>query len=163
AVGVLVAPRMRTDAASPTTASSLAGHVPLLVAVVLVLAANVAVVGDLARLLGVTRVFGVVVTALLVLAAVARPVADLWWRFAAPVGAVIVLVPLVFVVVSSGAPWTVWREVASRPALTFDASSTWVTQGAALGDDTRLTFDEPHRVIAATPATWRVIERDAPR
>jgi hypothetical protein len=152
AVGLLVAPRLATAPASPAIA------VPLAAALVLVLAANLAVAADLAGLVGVGRTHGALGAAGLALAVALATAADRWWRLAAPIGAVVVLAPLALVVASVGAPWSVWTDVASRPALTFAPSSAWVTHGRALADGTRLTFEEPHRVVAASPATWRVTE-----
>src|SRR5437870_2164725 len=81
---------------------------------------------------------------------------------AGPVVAMLVLLPLGLVIASAGSPWTVWANIAARPALTFDARSAWITNGRVFGERTILTFQEAHRVIAAAPATWRVIERDPP-
>jgi hypothetical protein len=135
----------------------------LLAALMLVLAADLVVMADLARLLGLTRTHGLIAAAVLALGVAAVPFGDRWWGLAAPVGVLVVLVPLALVIASVGPPWAVWRDVASRPALTFDERSAWVTHGRALPEGTRLTFDEPHRVIAATAATWRIVERDAVR
>jgi len=55
-------------------------------------------------------------------------------------------------------PWAAWREVASRPALTFGERSPWVTEGRALARPTTLDFTEGHRVTALSPATYRVVE-----
>jgi len=148
--------------APPASARPLApvAALALLAALMLVLAAELVVMADLARSLGLTRFHGLVAAAVLALGVAAVPFGDRWWRLAAPVGALVVLVPLALVIASVGPPWIVWRDVASRPALTFDEHSAWVTHGRALPEGTRLTFDEPHRVTAATAATWRVVERD---
>ncbi|PYN78129.1 MAG: hypothetical protein DMD96_21720 [Candidatus Rokuibacteriota bacterium] len=55
-------------------------------------------------------------------------------------------------------PWGAWRDVASRPALTFGARNTWVTEGRTLAAPTVLEFTEAHRVTALSPATYRVVE-----
>ncbi|HZO37754.1 MAG TPA: hypothetical protein VFE97_00920 [Methylomirabilota bacterium] len=55
-------------------------------------------------------------------------------------------------------PWDAWREVASRPALTFGERSPWVTEGRTLARPTALDFTEGHRVTALSPATYRVVE-----
>jgi hypothetical protein len=135
----------------------------VVIALALVLAANLAVIGDLARLLGLARVHGIVAGAVLALAVVVWPAGDGWWRVATPVGVGIVLLPLGLVAASTGTPWAAWAAVASRPALTFDAGSAWVTEGRPLPERTTLTFVEPHRVVASGPATWRVIDRDTAR
>ena len=55
-------------------------------------------------------------------------------------------------------PWGAWREVASRPALTFGERSPWVTDGRTLATPIALDFTEGHRVTALSPATYRVVE-----
>jgi hypothetical protein len=55
-------------------------------------------------------------------------------------------------------PWGAWREVASRPALTFGERSPWVTDGRTLARPIALDFTEGHRVTALSPATYRVVE-----
>jgi hypothetical protein len=55
-------------------------------------------------------------------------------------------------------PWSAWRDVASRPALTFGAHDPWVTQGRTLAAPTTLEFTEAHRVTALTDATFRIFE-----
>jgi hypothetical protein len=128
----------------------------------MVLGANLIVLGDFARCFGLDRLHGIVAGVLLALTVVASPAADRWWRLAMPVGAILVLLPLGLVIASAGSPWTVWANVAAQPALTFDARSAWIRNGRVFGERTILTFQEAHRVIAAAPATWRVIERDPP-
>jgi hypothetical protein len=157
-VGLLVSPRVSAAASRPAFSA-----LPVTAALVLVLAANLVVMGDLARLLGLARVYGVATGVVLALGVVGWTAGDRWWRLATPLGAVMVLLPLGLVVTSAGSPWAAWAAVASRPALTFGESSAWVTQGRALGERAPVTFHEPHRVVAATPATWRVLERDTAR
>jgi hypothetical protein len=55
-------------------------------------------------------------------------------------------------------PWDAWRDVASRPALTFGERSPWVTEGRTLARPTALDFTEGHRVTALSLATYRVVE-----
>ena len=55
-------------------------------------------------------------------------------------------------------PWGAWRDVASRPALTFGERSPWVTDGRTLARPIALDFTEGHRVTALSPATYRVVE-----
>jgi hypothetical protein len=55
-------------------------------------------------------------------------------------------------------PWGAWRDVASRPAITFGEHSPWVTEGRTLARPTALDFTEGHRVTALSPATYRVVE-----
>src|SRR5438128_2243752 len=66
------------------------------------------------------------------------------------------LIALVAILVVS--PWGAWREVASRPALTFGERSPWVTEGRTLATPIALDFTEGHRVTALSPATYRVVE-----
>ena len=137
--------------------------VAIFVGLVLVLAANLIVVGDLARLLGLTRVHGVGAGTVVAVAVIAWPAGDRWWRLAMPIGAGLVLLPLALVVASTQSPRATWSTMAMRPALAFDARSAWVTEGRAVGERLTLTFDEPHRVVAPAPATWRVVESDTAR
>jgi hypothetical protein len=137
--------------------------VAILIALTLILGANLLVLGDFARCLGFGRLHGIAAGVLLTLVVVASPAADRCWRWAMPVGTLLVVLPLGVVIASAGAPWTVWAGIASRPSLTFDARSAWITRDRVFGERTILTFDEVHRVVAGAPATWRVIERDAPR
>ena len=134
---------------------------PLVLAGVLMLAANLTVLGDLAPVVGLARAAGIAAGAVLALGVIGWTSGDRWWRLATPLGCVLVLLPLAPVVSSAGAPWSAWRTVASRTALTFAEGSAWVTQGRPLGDRAGVTFHEPHRVVAASPGTWRVVERDA--
>jgi hypothetical protein len=55
-------------------------------------------------------------------------------------------------------PWGAWRDVASRPAITFGEHSPWVTEGRTLARPIALDFTEGHRVTALSPATYRVAE-----
>jgi hypothetical protein len=134
--------------------------VAIFVGLVLVLAANLVVVGDLARVLGLTRVHGIGAGIVVAVAVIAWPAGDRWWRLAMPIGAGLALLPLALVVASTQSPRAAWSTMAMRPALAFDARSAWVTEGRAVGERLTLTFDEPHRVVAAAPATWRVVESD---
>lgn len=167
AATLAVAPIVALLAVRPTSGADTGRpsvpDVVVLVASVLILVANLIALGDLARGMGVARAYGIGGGALLAALIMAGQRADREWRLAAPLGALLVMAPIGFVIASVGAPWTTWSIVASRPALTFDAGSPWVTRGEAFGEPTHLTFHEPHRVVAASPATWRVIERDVPR
>src|SRR5438445_345838 len=60
-------------------------------------------------------------------------------------------------------PWAAWREAAGRPALVFSGRSAWVTDGERFVRHATLAFDEAHRVVAVTPGTFRVVERDGAR
>lgn len=158
-IALVLAAGARARAAETCGVADLA----VVIALALVLAANLVVIGDLARLLGLARVHGIVAGAVLAVVVVVWPAGDRWWRVATPVGVGIVLLPLGLVTASTGTPWAAWAAVASRPALTFDARSAWVTEGRPLPEGTTLTFVESHRVVASGPATWRVIDRDTAR
>jgi hypothetical protein len=150
----------RAPGLAPARSSVVLGGVAIFVGLVFVLAANLVVAGDLARLLGLTRVHGIGAGTVVAVAVIAWPAGDRWWRLAMPIGAGLVLLPLALVVASTQSPRAAWSTMAMRPALAFDARSAWVTEGRAVGERLTLTFDEPHRVVAAAPATWRVIESD---
>jgi hypothetical protein len=55
-------------------------------------------------------------------------------------------------------PWGAWRAVASRPVLAFSEANPWVTDGRTVARTTVLDFTETHRVMALSPATYRVLE-----
>jgi hypothetical protein len=163
AVAPLIALLLARKTPGDAPRASGATGVAVLIALAMIFGANLIVLGDFARGVGLERLHGIVGGALLVLVVVVLPVGDRGGRLALPFGTVLVLLPLGVVIASAGAPWTVWTGVASRPALTFDARSAWITNGRAFSERTILTFEEVHRVVAAAPATWRVIERDTPR
>ncbi len=136
---------------------------PVVLAWAFVLAANLIVLGEVARGVGLSRGAGLAAGAGLALAVIGWTAGDRWWRLATPLGCAFVLLPLAPVVSTGGLPWTAWGTVASRTALTFAEGSAWVTQGRSLGERATVTFREPHRVVAASPGTWRVVDRDAAR
>jgi hypothetical protein len=105
----------------------------------------------------------VIAAGVVALGVIAWPAGDRWWRFGPTVGVALVLVPLVAVIATTQSPRAAWVAAAERPALTFDARSPWVTSGRVVGEPTTLTFHEAHRVVAASPASWRVVEKDAVR
>src|SRR5919108_395776 len=49
---------------------------------------------------------------------------------------------------------------AARPALVFSAHSPWVTEGGWFARRATLIFQEGHRLVAVSPATFRVVEHD---
>jgi hypothetical protein len=57
-------------------------------------------------------------------------------------------------------PLTAWRDAAARPALVFGAHSPWVADGGWFARRATLTFHEAHRLVAVSPATFRVVEHD---
>jgi len=130
----------------------------------LILWANLSLLGDVAGALGYPRRTSSLLAAALALVAV-RLRADfvaggkgLVLLYAGVLGFV---VPVAFVAPTVAvAPWNAWRDVASRPALTFGERHAWVTEGRTLVMPVVLDFTEAHRVTALAPATFRVFELD---
>ena len=149
----LVAPGIRARLARPGPADLV-----IVAGLMLVLAANFVVVGDLARLLGLTGAHGLVAGAVVALAVIAWRASEAWCGVIGLLGVAAVVAPIGLVVLAGGPPWAAWAALASRPALTFDARSSWVAGGRAIGERTTLTFTEPHRVVAVSASTWRVSE-----
>jgi hypothetical protein len=132
------------------------------VSVTLLLAASFVPLGDAAALLGAPRWVGIVVAATLVALLGLVPGRDRW-RLAALVagGGALVLALVVVAGATARSPWSAWRDAAAHPALVFSAHSTWVGDGGGwFARRTTLRFDEGHRVVAVTPATFRVVEHD---
>src|SRR5206468_4194640 len=102
----------------------------------LILWANLSLLGDVAGALGYPRRTSSLLAAALALVAV-RLRADfvaggkgLVLLYAGVLGFV---VPVAFVAPTVAvAPWNAWRDVASRPALTFGERHAWVTEGRTL-------------------------------
>ena len=133
----------------------------LVVALLLVLAANFVVIADLARALGLARWWVLALGPAIALGVVLLRVIDPLWRCAIPLGVALVIAPLVVVGVAKGGPWGAWTTVAARPALTFDERSLWVTDARVVSERSTMAFDETHRVIAgvrrharAPAASW---------
>ena len=140
----------------------------------LVLWANLLLLADVAELLGLPRWATSIVAASVALLAVALLRGDtadeagprlfqaglrspgLWLLYVSGLGFV-ALVTVVAVALAAS-PWGAWKDVASRPALTFGARNPWVTEGRTLAAPTTLEFTEAHRVTALSPATYRVLE-----
>src|SRR2546426_1065132 len=130
----------------------------------LILWANLSLLGDVAGALGYPRRTSSLLAAALALVAV-RLRADfvaggkgLVLLYAGVLGFV---VPVAFVAPTVAvAPWNAWRDVASRPALTYGERHAWVTEGRTLVMPVALDFTEAHRVTALAPATFRVFELD---
>jgi len=130
----------------------------------LLLWAHLAVLADVATLLGARRWQGSVLAAALALLVTQMPGAERWRGLALAAGGG----ALLFVLVAAGTamgitPWAAWREAAGRPALVFSGRSAWVTDGQRFVRHATLAFDEAHRVVAVTPGTFRVVERDGAR
>lgn len=131
------------------------------VGVALVLWANIALLAEVAGGFGLRRWQAVAIAAPLV----ALPPLAAWTeRRRLPLVAIALGVlgaALVVVGTTLGAtPWAAWAEVASRPALVFADESPWVTAGRRIAVPTTLVFSESHRITAAGPGVYRVLERD---
>ncbi|HEX6078777.1 MAG TPA: hypothetical protein VF197_04035 [Methylomirabilota bacterium] len=149
------------------TPGSLFPVVTLLIAVGLLLWANIALAGDLAAWLGARRWQGIVVTA------VAGWVLTAWrpLRRTAPLLLTIALVagaaPLLQVAWATGlGPLGAWDRVAGQPAFRFPAASPWVTTGrplAAVHGRAPLVFEEVHRLTAPAGGVLRARTLDGTR
>ncbi|HEV8641276.1 MAG TPA: hypothetical protein VGV13_09285 [Methylomirabilota bacterium] len=130
----------------------------------LVLWASLAVVADLARVLGGARWLGLAVAAALGLGLTRASAGARVRRVALTVGVAGLVLPLLAIAAMSGrSPWEAWSALASRSALVFRERSAWVTEGAVLLVPTSLVFSEPHRITALGEAVFRVVERDGDR
>src|SRR5439155_37402 len=130
----------------------------------LLLWAHLAVLADVATLLGARRWQGSVLAAALALLVTQMPGAERWRGLALAAGGGALLLVLVAAGTAMGiTPWAAWREAAGRPALVFSGRSAWVTDGERFVRHATLAFDEAHRVVAVTPGTFRVVERDGAR
>lgn len=159
----LLAPLVTLLGPLPTTRTGPASALVVAAVVVMVLGANLLVLGDAAAVLGVERWRAVaVVAAAWVVGAGAVP--RRWRAGALVLGLAGLATPLVIVAMAIGAaPWDAWRDVARQERLVFEDGSAWVTEGRAITVGTALEFSEPHRVTALAPATLRLVERDRGR
>lgn len=161
----LVAPLLALLArsADPAPSTNPVASLAIAAAVGLVLWANLSVIADVARLVGVPRLPAPALSATAVFVGVASRAARRAVDDAGVlVGAAGVVLPVVVIGVAVAAtPWTAWSRTASRPALTFGQASAWVTEGRPLEGSTTLVFTEPHRVTALSPGVYRVIEEGA--
>src|SRR5712691_8723883 len=163
----LVAPLLALLArsADPAPPTNQVAGLAIAAAVGLVLWANLGVIADVARLVGVPRPPALALSATVAFVAITRraarrPVGD----GGVLVGAAGVVLPVVVIGVTVAAtPWTAWSRTASQPALTFGQASVWVTEGRPLEGSTTLVFTEPHRVTALSPGVYRVVEEGAKR
>ena len=141
--------------------------VTLLLAVGVLLWANIALAGDVAAWLGRPRWQGIAITAALGWLLTAwRPL-----RKTAPLLLAIALiaaaVPLLQIGWASGlGPIAAWDRVATQPAFRFPPSSPWVTTGRELGlarGTAPLVFDEVHRLTAPAGGALRARTLDGTR
>jgi hypothetical protein len=144
--------RARRDALMDTAAG---------VAVALLVAANVAVVADAARLVGATRWHGVVAAVLLLAPA---GLSALVRARAAPLLALAVgglgAATLTVAIVHGAPPWTAWAELATRSAVRFPSGSPWVVGGQRMARTTTFTVVEGQRVTVLSENVYRVVESD---
>ncbi|HUM14715.1 MAG TPA: hypothetical protein VL086_03415 [Candidatus Nitrosotalea sp.] len=150
-----------------TTDGSLFPVVTLLLAVGVLLWANIALAGDVAVWLGVPRWQGIAVTATLGWLLTAwRPL-----RRTAPlllsIALIAAVVPLLQIGWASGlGPIAGWDRVATQPSFRFPPSSLWVTTGrelAAARGRAPLVFDEVHRLTAPAGGVLRARTLDGSR
>jgi hypothetical protein len=126
--------------------------------------AHLAVLADAAALLGARRWHACALAAALALLATLMPSAERWRGAALVIGASALLLALIAAGTALGrAPWTAWRDAATRPALVFSGGSPWVNQGSRFVRSTTVAFDEGQRVVAVTPGTFRIVETDGAR
>lgn len=136
--------------------------VVVVVLTALLMWADLLVMADVARSLGARAWHGPLVAGAVVLLATLWPLGRRGAAVALAVGLVALAVPLA-IVARPLPPWRAWGDVALRPAFVFAEASPWVTDGHALSAPATLTFTEVHRVTAAAPGVFRVIEGDAGR
>jgi hypothetical protein len=140
------------------------GHAAVAVpGLAVMIAANAAVAGEMARLLALPRLAAPALILLLTLLPL-QAAHTVIWRVVAVIGVAAALAPALTVAIVTGTPpWQAWRHIAARPALVFGEHSEWVTTGRAVATTTTIAFDEPQRVTAVTAAVWRVTEHDGAR
>lgn len=132
-----------------------------LVVATLLLWANLLVFAEAATLLGGARWHGGIAAGAVLLLLTLRRSGHRSRAALVAAGLMLVVVPLAALATRSGtAPWTVWTVGASRMAVTLGEGSAWVTRGERFPRDAVLDFTEGHRVVAVTPGTYRVVERD---
>ncbi|PYN98817.1 MAG: hypothetical protein DMD91_14280 [Candidatus Rokuibacteriota bacterium] len=132
----------------------------LTAAVVLMVWANFAIVGDVARGVGGERWHALALTAPVAVALAWLP--DVRWRprmFIASV-ALLAIVLVAVAVATSVTPWRAWSRLASRPLVAFTERSPWVEPGRTLVAPTSVMLPEAQRITATTAAIVRVVADD---
>jgi hypothetical protein len=141
--------------------------VTLLLAVGVLLWANVALAGDLAAWLGARRWQGIVIAAAAGWLLTAwRPLRRLTPLLLAVAFAAAVMVLLQLVWALGLGPVAAWDRVASQPAFRFPPSSSWVTVGrdlATVRGGGPLVVDEVHRLTAPAGGVLRARTMDGSR
>lgn len=152
-IALLRPPRTAVLAAHPVITAGLAGSIALMVW------ANLLLLGEAASLLGGRRWPGVVLGGALALLVAVTPGLQAWRGATLAVGGAALVASLAVAGAAAGvAPWTAWRETASRPALVFSAAGAWAGAGGRLARDTTVLFSEAHRVVVEAPGTFTVVE-----
>jgi hypothetical protein len=150
----------RSDRESEPTLFSV---VLMVLAAILLLTANLLVIGDVAANAGAPRWHGVVVAAGCAFALTIVPLADRMWPWLAP-GALaqVVLVVGTVAVVAGVGPMGAWTRAASRPDIRFAATSPWVARGGEFQSPGSLLFTEVQTVRALSADVFRVVVADPP-
>lgn len=134
-------------------------------AAVLLLSANLLLIGDIASAFGAPSWHGVVIAAGCAFALTIWPWGEKWWLWLGPGALAFVWLVLAIIMhASGGGPVATWSDVASRSAYRFGAESPWVVSGKMFSVPGSLTFSEPHTLRAVTPDAFSVIvsDEDAP-
>ena len=163
ALGALVAPLVallaatrRPLGANPVTATA------AVLAITLGLAADFAVAGDAAGLLGAGPWVGVGAAAALAVLVPLLPAARHIGPAVLVLAALGLVLPLAAVASRTwAAPWTAWSHGGRPAALTFPDASGWVQTGERFPRPARLSFTEGQRVTVLSAGLYRVVERDA--
>lgn len=131
-------------------------------AAALLLAANLALIGDIAHALGAPRWHGVAVAGGCAFALTVWPPASRWSPWLGPGALAVAWLALLVVAHATGlAPAPAWAAVASRPAFRFAAESPWVVSGGTFPAPGTLAFAEPHTLRAVRPDVFGVIVSDS--
>jgi hypothetical protein len=166
ALAVLVAPPVARLAPIAAEASrpSVVARLAIIAGIGLVLWANLLLLVDIARVLGLPRWAASIAVAAVALLAPALLRANLDARspvsLAAAGGVAFVALVTVIGIALATSPWGAWKSIASRPALMFGERDPWVTTGRTLTAPVALDFTELHRVTALSRAIYRVDEPD---
>ncbi len=160
---VVLAPCMALlgERGEPAEDTNLFVVVLTVLAVVLLLTANLLLIGDAASTLGAERWHGVVIAAGLAFALTIVPSAERWWPLLVPAALALVWLALAAVAHASGVgPMTAWSEVASGSPFRLAPDSPWVTSGGTFPTAGTLIFTEPYTLRAADHSVFSVIVSD---
>jgi hypothetical protein len=161
AVALVVAPLVALCRRPAPDARGLPAGLALAASVGLVLWAHFLVLADALGALGAAR-WQVLAVAAAAAALAAHVPPGAGWRAGLPLAAAALLV-LAVAAVGAGlglSPHAAWGAAASRAALVFGPASPAVTDGAVFSRGVTLAFTEAHRVGAAGPGVFRVVEHE---